>query len=211
MRKIIFLLSFYLAVSFTVSTDVFGQADKIKDRAAKTEVLQLKKDVARFDSIAEAVVDVQNAVNGIEIPDTLQFVIDGQTLSYPIKDGKIIIDGAIQFYKENKGNWPKDAKSWLALLFTLAAGGKLTQYIVSAKRVIATLKPLFKKTIYVVGFVALVLSIGATYLWGIINGDKGFDQTVYAFISTAFGFLAVLIYENWIKPKQTETQTAAQP
>lgn len=184
-----------------------AQADKIRDNAAKTEIVALQEKTAEIDLLTERLANLEKAIPSI--PDSFMYVIGGDTLYFPIKDGVVIFTEVKDFVKENEGNWPTSFAGWMALLFALFTGGKLTQVTVSAKRIWESAKPFLGNKLSLVAIVALLLSAVIALLFGkITNGAWALNYDMFTSISGWIGMVAVFIYERFVKEKQPETVTA---
>lgn len=133
-------------------------------------------------------------------PDLIPVVVGTDTFQLPAREARVIIDTIKGFTAENKGNWPKNIAGWAILIVTTLLGGKLTQAITSAKAIYNWLKPLLKKTLFIVGLASAAVSAGITY--GLAQfGDGVFSYEQYATIFPWVTIVAISVYEFFMKKK----------
>lgn len=203
MKKIIFLFS----IAFlTLFSGLELEAQKIRDKVAASRIEALEVVVnndipAIYDQLDSVQVQLEKV-----IPDSFPLIVDGITYWLPVKDGKIIYNEIDTFIQENKGNWPTDTLGWINLIVLAVVGGKFTQAFVSARRIYEFLKPKLGDTLFIVGLVSLAVAFGITML----VGGGAFDYKMFVGVSGWTGFIAVFIYEKWIKKDSPEEmQTVA--
>ena len=181
-------------IMLTVAIPVFSQSNKIRDKAAKEAVVELEEGTSALEvQVAELESVVAN------IPDSFLMVIGQDSFYFPIKDGRIIVDTVKEIRDENKGSWPTSPLGWLNLVILIALGGKATQIFTSGKNIYKFLKPIFQHTLGIVAFAATAISTGLTF----VVGNGVFDYTMFLGISGWMGFIAIFVYERWIKPKES--------
>jgi len=137
----------------------------------------------------------------VDIPDILPVVVGTDTFLLPAKDVRVILDTIKSFTAEHEGNWPKSIAGWAILLVTTLVGGKLTQAITSAKAVYSWLKPLLKKTLFIVGLASAGVSAGITYGLALL-GDGVFDYEQYATVLPWVTLVAIAIYDFFFKKEK---------
>ncbi len=144
------------------------------------------------------------SINGVPvIPDSICTTVMDERICLPTKDGKeagAIIEDLIA---KNKGNWPKTPLGWVMwiIAFVLTPAG--VAFAGNVKAIYNFLRVFLRKTLHVVAFIAGLAAAGITFALG--RGE--FDWQMFATLWGIFSFVAVYVYESWIKktpePKKT--------
>lgn len=200
MKKILIFLAIVVFATPGFSQD-YSTKGKSRD-AIKEMVEELAEENQEIPVLKNKVDSLLQELNSL--PDSIPLVVGGDTVGYfPKKDAVIVIDEINGFVKENDGNWPKTLMGIIALIFSTIAGGKFTQLIVSGKRFYSGLKPVFGSKLGVVGFISLILtSVLTVVLTRLIDGLWGFNANVFGMISGWAAYVAVFIYDRYVKPKE---------
>lgn len=181
MKKRIVFLSLFFALSFFA----FGQ---------EAEDVQLAADTTET---------VESEAGGV--PDPLCVVVDNQQVCFPTNDAEQAAAIIREFVEGKKGNWPKNIWGIITMVvgFLLSAQG--TALLSNATRVYYFLREFLRKTLHVVAFVAGVFAAGVSFVIGAISGD-GFSWQVFTVAWPSVSFLAVYVYETFIKKDAPETE-----
>lgn len=203
MKKLLILFSLVCSY-FLFQSDLLAQVEKVRDDAAKQEILYLKErnDVLEIEVKELAAVTDSLIQQKQEIPDTFTIVAGDKVYKIPIVDGKIIVDVIQEIINQNEGNWPETPWGWATLIIGIIGAGKVTQLTTSAKQIYGWAKPLLKETLFIVVLVAAFFTTGITYLVA-----QSFVFDVFQQILPWVMLVAIFIYEKWVKPKK-EIETA---
>jgi len=204
MKKLLILSSLFFCSTFLFQPVLTAQVEKVRDVAAKKEILVLKEKNAAIDA---KIKQLDAATDSLlqqkqEIPDTFTIVAGDKVYKVPIVDGKIIVDVIQEIINQNEGNWPKSPWGWVTLIIGIIGAGKVTQLTTSANRIYSWAKPLLKETLFIVAIVASLFATGITFLVA-----QSFKFEVFQQVLPWVMLVAIFIYERWVKPKNTE-QTA---
>lgn len=134
------------------------------------------------------------------VPDSLLVVINGDSVFIPTKDGVEAAKIVQRVIEGNKGNWPTSPLAWVMWVLAFAFSATGIALMGNLKSIYNFLRIFLRETLHVVAFIAGAVSAGLTFLLG--NGV--FDWQTFATLWGGLSFLAVYVYERWIK-KSPET------